>query len=117
MAGQGDRVLLGQWIHVREGGNCKTEPSTKQQTSQPTNPNTMADMMDIHGNNRSYSSKGKTVLIASNPPSAAKAIPWVEKYRPQSLNDVVAHRDIVDTSNSLSLPSFFSSVYHSSSSV
>ncbi|CAL5386932.1 unnamed protein product [Camellia sinensis] len=26
-----------------------------------------------------------------------KAIPWVEKYRPQSLSDVAAHRDIVDT--------------------
>ncbi|OIV97942.1 hypothetical protein TanjilG_12699 [Lupinus angustifolius] len=57
----------------------------------------MAEMMDIDGNGHSYSSKGKTVLIAGNPPSAAKAIPWVEKYRPQSLNDVAAHRDIVDT--------------------
>ncbi|KAG5552868.1 hypothetical protein RHGRI_010842 [Rhododendron griersonianum] len=27
--------------------------------------------------------------------------PWVEKYRPQSLADVAAHRDIVDTSNHL----------------
>ncbi|THG04725.1 hypothetical protein TEA_013616 [Camellia sinensis var. sinensis] len=26
-----------------------------------------------------------------------KANPWVEKYRPQSLSDVAAHRDIVDT--------------------
>ncbi|KAI8013360.1 Replication factor C subunit 3 [Camellia lanceoleosa] len=26
-----------------------------------------------------------------------KATPWVEKYRPQSLSDVAAHRDIVDT--------------------
>ncbi|XP_062098803.1 replication factor C subunit 5 [Humulus lupulus] len=28
---------------------------------------------------------------------SAKAAPWVEKYRPQSLADVAAHRDIVDT--------------------
>lgn len=43
--------------------------------------------------------KGKSVVIAANPPpaAAAKAIPWVEKYRPQSLDDVAAHRDIVDT--------------------
>ncbi|XP_078442462.1 replication factor C subunit 3 [Wolffia australiana] len=27
----------------------------------------------------------------------AKSAPWVEKYRPQSLADVAAHRDIVDT--------------------
>ncbi|KAK9167487.1 hypothetical protein Scep_002678 [Stephania cephalantha] len=26
-----------------------------------------------------------------------KSVPWVEKYRPQSLADVAAHRDIVDT--------------------
>lgn len=24
--------------------------------------------------------------------------PWVEKYRPQSLDDVAAHKEIVDTS-------------------
>ncbi|CAL0333381.1 unnamed protein product [Lupinus luteus] len=64
---------------------------------------TMAEMIDIHGNGHSYSSKGKTILVVDNPPSAAKAIPWVEKYRPQSLNDVAAHPDIVDTSNSLFL--------------
>ena len=41
-------------------------------------------------------SKGKSVVTATD----ARAIPWVEKYRPQSLADVAAHRDIVDTSNS-----------------
>lgn len=30
--------------------------------------------------------------------SGGKSAPWVEKYRPQSLADVAAHRDIVDTS-------------------
>ncbi|XP_052202462.1 replication factor C subunit 5 [Diospyros lotus] len=40
--------------------------------------------------------KGKSVVVAGNPPDA-KATPWVEKYRPQSLADVAAHRDIIDT--------------------
>ncbi|KAL0724299.1 hypothetical protein Bca4012_038898 [Brassica carinata] len=40
--------------------------------------------------------KGKDVagFVA---PLQSKATPWVEKYRPQSLDDVAAHRDIVDT--------------------
>lgn len=41
------------------------------------------------------SNKGKSVALDAK----AKATPWVEKYRPQSLDDVAAHRDIVDTSN------------------
>lgn len=36
--------------------------------------------------------KGKGVLVADT-----KATPWVEKFRPMSLADVAAHRDIVDT--------------------
>ncbi|XP_042459249.1 replication factor C subunit 3-like [Zingiber officinale] len=40
----------------------------------------------------STTDKGKS-LFASDPKSA----PWVEKYRPQSLADVAAHRDIIDT--------------------
>lgn len=27
--------------------------------------------------------------------------PWVEKFRPKSLNDVAAHREIIDTSETL----------------
>ncbi|WRX30533.1 ATPase [Theobroma cacao] len=38
-------------------------------------------------------SKGKNVVTTND----TKATPWVEKYRPQSLADVAAHRDIVDT--------------------
>ncbi|XVE95516.1 hypothetical protein REPUB_Repub02eG0104200 [Reevesia pubescens] len=37
--------------------------------------------------------KGKSVVTVTD----TKATPWVEKYRPQSLADVAAHRDIVDT--------------------
>lgn len=42
--------------------------------------------------------KGKDVAGFGGPPQS-KATPWVEKYRPQSLDDVAAHRDIIDTSN------------------
>ena len=31
--------------------------------------------------------------------------PWVEKYRPQSLDDVAAHKEIVDTSGYQAPPS------------
>ncbi|MCI12797.1 replication factor C subunit 3-like [Trifolium medium] len=41
--------------------------------------------------------KGKSVIPAGNPSYGGKASLWVEKYRPQSLDDVAAHRDIVDT--------------------
>ncbi|PNY06385.1 replication factor C subunit 5-like protein [Trifolium pratense] len=41
--------------------------------------------------------KGKSVFPAGNPSYSGKASLWVEKYRPQSLDDVAAHRDIVDT--------------------
>jgi replication factor C subunit 3/5 len=53
-----------------------------------------------------FTDKGKTVIAAGNPSFGGKASLWVEKYRPQSLDDVAAHRDIVDTSNSLSLSNF-----------
>ncbi|KAF8092633.1 hypothetical protein N665_0407s0013 [Sinapis alba] len=42
------------------------------------------------------SNKGKDIAGFGAPPQS-KATPWVEKYRPQSLDDVAAHRDIVDT--------------------
>ncbi|GLT47134.1 hypothetical protein SLA2020_208480 [Shorea laevis] len=46
-----------------------------------------------HGNNHyQRPNKGKNVVVADT-----KATPWVEKYRPLSLADVAAHRDIVDT--------------------
>lgn len=39
--------------------------------------------------------KGKSVI--TSPPPHTKTTPWVEKFRPQSLADVAAHRDIIDT--------------------
>ncbi|PON73211.1 Replication factor C subunit [Parasponia andersonii] len=52
---------------------------------------------DAGGNSGNPSSKpinkGKNAAVSA----PAKAAPWVEKYRPQSLADVAAHRDIVDT--------------------
>ncbi|MBA0746046.1 hypothetical protein Gogos_008594, partial [Gossypium gossypioides] len=44
-------------------------------------------------NNSQKLNKGKGLVTAAD----TKPTPWVEKYRPQSLADVAAHRDIVDT--------------------
>ncbi|KFK42140.1 hypothetical protein AALP_AA2G216400 [Arabis alpina] len=53
--------------------------------------------MDIDENQpRKLSNKGKDVAGFGAPPQS-KATPWVEKYRPESLDDVAAHRDIIDT--------------------
>ncbi|XP_059630715.1 replication factor C subunit 3 isoform X2 [Cornus florida] len=58
-------------------------------------------LMDIDDKEENHSlkksvNKGKNVIAAGDTPHP-KATPWVEKYRPQSLADVAAHRDIVDT--------------------
>ena len=39
--------------------------------------------------------KGKGAALPADPLAAA---PWVEKYRPHSLDEVSAHREIIDTS-------------------
>lgn len=47
------------------------------------------------------------VVITTGNSRHVKSTPWVEKYRPQSLADVAAHRDIVDTSKpSFSTPNY-----------
>ncbi|KAF5735496.1 replication factor C subunit 3-like [Tripterygium wilfordii] len=56
-------------------------------------------LMDIDGeddHSLKPNEKGKNVVVPGTPP-VPKATPWVEKYRPQSLADVAAHRDIIDT--------------------
>ncbi|KAI5667703.1 hypothetical protein M9H77_17556 [Catharanthus roseus] len=45
--------------------------------------------------NASRNFKGKNVVVSAGTDS--KTTPWVEKHRPQSLSDVAAHRDIVET--------------------
>ena len=40
------------------------------------------------------SDKGKAPMMVDGKEDA----PWVEKYRPQTLDDVAAHKEIVDTS-------------------
>ena len=56
------------------------------------------DVDDDKNNNFSAKlDKGKSVVVSGTAPDG-KATLWVEKYRPQSLDDVAAHRDIVDTS-------------------
>ncbi|KAI4307252.1 hypothetical protein L6164_030458 [Bauhinia variegata] len=55
--------------------------------------------MDVDDDNNNLSArpdKGKSAIVSAPAPDG-KATPWVEKYRPQSLDDVAAHRDIVDT--------------------
>lgn len=49
---------------------------------------------DDQSNTAPANNKGKNVVASTSGP---KATPWVEKYRPQSLADVAAHRDIVET--------------------
>lgn len=55
-------------------------------------------LMDIDDDTPSQDNKGKAVVASGGaPPPHTKATPWVEKFRPQSLADVAAHRDIIDT--------------------
>ncbi|KAG6784143.1 hypothetical protein POTOM_009828 [Populus tomentosa] len=51
---------------------------------------------DENQNHLSKPNKGKNVVVPATTPGG-KATPWVEKYRPQSLAVVAAHRDIIDT--------------------
>ncbi|KAF7816837.1 replication factor C subunit 3 [Senna tora] len=55
---------------------------------------------DDDNNDSARPEKGKSVVVAGYP-SDGKDTPWVEKYRPKSLDDVAAHRDIVDTIDKL----------------
>ncbi|KAG7016477.1 Replication factor C subunit 3 [Cucurbita argyrosperma subsp. argyrosperma] len=59
------------------------------------------DIDDDNGNNEDEKSvEGKNVAGPADAPDG-KAIPWVERFRPKSLADVAAHRDIVDTIDKL----------------
>ena len=42
--------------------------------------------------------KGKAPAAAVPAADPLAAAPWVEKYRPKSLDDVAAHGEIIDTS-------------------
>ncbi|XP_022957601.1 replication factor C subunit 3-like [Cucurbita moschata] len=62
---------------------------------------TVIDMDDDDDNNEAEKRvKGNNVANPAAVPDG-KAIPWVEKFRPKSLDDVAAHRDIVDTIDKL----------------
>jgi hypothetical protein len=41
---------------------------------------------------------GKAPPAAAANNAAANNQPWIEKYRPRTLDDVAAHKDIIDTS-------------------
>ncbi|KVH95823.1 AAA+ ATPase domain-containing protein, partial [Cynara cardunculus var. scolymus] len=58
----------------------------------------VVSLMEVDDDNPSQDNKGKAVVASGGgPPPHTKATPWVEKFRPQSLADVAAHRDIIDT--------------------
>lgn len=38
------------------------------------------------------------VVVPSSHPKESKNLPWVEKYRPQGLGDLVSHEEIIKTS-------------------
>lgn len=54
-------------------------------------------VVDTVSRSLSVSQKGKGKMETSNG-RQVKGGPWVEKYRPTSLADVAAHKDIIDTS-------------------
>ena len=58
----------------------------------------MADEITVDSERTSKMSlKGKAPMMVDGKEDA----PWVEKYRPQTLDDVAAHKEIVDTSKPL----------------
>lgn len=44
------------------------------------------------------SANGTAAASGRGPLGALDSQPWVEKYRPKTLDDVAAHKDIIDTS-------------------
>ncbi|KAK9052600.1 hypothetical protein SSX86_029230 [Deinandra increscens subsp. villosa] len=54
-------------------------------------------LMEIDDDNTSLPPNNKGKAVLAPPPAHTKTTPWVEKFRPQSLADVAAHRDIIDT--------------------
>ena len=74
----------------------------------------MEDTMDIENqgsanasssSSSSSSSKGKGsaggARVVWNEDKTQDTLPWVEKYRPESLSDVIAHEEIVSTIDKL----------------
>ncbi|KAG7093632.1 Subunit of heteropentameric Replication factor C (RF-C) [Marasmius oreades] len=53
--------------------------------------------MDIESIPASAKGKGKALDIDVPPPLDKEHLPWVEKYRPATLEDVVSHKDIIST--------------------
>ncbi|KAI9204672.1 P-loop containing nucleoside triphosphate hydrolase protein [Polychytrium aggregatum] len=57
--------------------------------------------MDVDSDNETRPSrdkgKGKLVDEPAGNETASNNLPWVEKYRPQSMDDLIAHKDIIAT--------------------
>lgn len=47
------------------------------------------------------SAGASTSRLKGDPTVEGRDAPWVEKYRPKSLDDVAAHKEIIDTSEHL----------------
>ena len=46
-------------------------------------------------------------------PSQSENLPWVEKYRPKQLDDLISHQDIISTSIHIKPPRYlFYSYYY-----
>ncbi|KAJ8095244.1 Subunit of heteropentameric Replication factor C (RF-C) [Marasmius tenuissimus] len=54
-------------------------------------------MMDTETIPTSSKGKGKALDLDLPPPPDTENLPWVEKYRPVTLDDVVSHKDITST--------------------
>jgi hypothetical protein len=64
---------------------------------------TMQDEMMVDTEQQEYSAsalrKGKMKVVESSPTTTmGDHLPWVEKYRPTHLNDLISHQDIITTS-------------------
>eukprot|EP00238_Polyblepharides_amylifera_P013555 CAMPEP_0196588198 /NCGR_PEP_ID=MMETSP1081-20130531/59798_1 /TAXON_ID=36882 /ORGANISM="Pyramimonas amylifera, Strain CCMP720" /LENGTH=358 /DNA_ID=CAMNT_0041910623 /DNA_START=44 /DNA_END=1120 /DNA_ORIENTATION=- len=57
----------------------------------------MSDNMDVDLTEEVAMIKNKGKAPATEAASILDSSPWVEKYRPKSLSDVTAHKDIIDT--------------------
>ncbi|KAI3654780.1 hypothetical protein MP228_000160 [Amoeboaphelidium protococcarum] len=48
---------------------------------------------------RQFTAREKGKQPAANSPPSSDSLPWIEKYRPQQLKDLVSHQDIISTIN------------------
>ncbi|KAI9099973.1 P-loop containing nucleoside triphosphate hydrolase protein [Phlyctochytrium arcticum] len=61
----------------------------------------MTEAMDIDENEAPMRTvnkgKGKAVVMSNGKPDLSANLPWVEKYRPKNLDELISHQDIIGT--------------------